>query len=200
MKTELPLTAFLASSEWIDWECPAVQAEIARLGAEANSDEVARAERAFRFVRDEVAHSWDIQSSRVTCAASDVLMHRDGICYAKSHLLAALLRGMGIPAGICYQKLVLFDDPKDGYCLHALNTIYLVSLDRWIRVDARGNKPGIDAQFSLNEERLAFPVRPEFGEIDYAENFAAPHPKIIAALTGSADCRTLCQFHLPAEL
>lgn len=68
--------------------------------------EVEKIDIAFRFVRDEVLHSWDIQSKRVTCDASDVLAAKEGICYAKSHLLAALLRSQDIPAGFCYQRLI----------------------------------------------------------------------------------------------
>jgi len=57
-------------------------------------------------------------------------------------LLAAILRGMDIPAGICYQKLTLYDKPEDGYCIHALNSVYLKDLGKWVRIDARGNKEG----------------------------------------------------------
>ena len=45
----------------------------------------------------------------------------------------------------------------------ALNTVYIDSLQKWIRLDARGNKPGVNAKFSLAEEKLAFPARLEFG-------------------------------------
>ncbi|MBT2393298.1 hypothetical protein J7E87_28690 [Streptomyces sp. ISL-1] len=41
------------------------------------------------------------------------------------------------------------------------------SADRWIRLDARGNKEGVDARFSLDGEHLAWPVDPSQGEIDY---------------------------------
>lgn len=111
---------------------------------------------AFRFVRDQIAHSWDIQSKRVTCKASEVLRYREGICYAKSNLLAALLRSQGIPTGFCYQKLMLFDTPEHGYCVHALNAVFVFDLSRWFRLDARGNKEGIASSFSITEERLAF--------------------------------------------
>ena len=97
--------------------------------------------------------SWDIQSSRVTCKASDVLYYKEGICYAKANLLAALLRSQGIPTGFCYQRLMLFDTPDKGYCIHALNAVYLASINRWIRLDARGNKPGVKAEFSILHEQ-----------------------------------------------
>ncbi len=156
--------------------------------------------RAFHFVRDEIAHSWDIGSRRVTAKASEVLEHAEGICYAKSHLLVALLRCQHIASGVCYQRLTLGDTPDTGYCVHALNTVYLRGAGRWIRLDARGNKPGVDAQFSLNAEQLAFPVRLEMGEWDYLVNYAMPHPKIAATLAAHGDCRLMYAHHLPTEL
>ena len=46
------------------------------------------------------------------------------ICYAKSHLLAGLLRANGIPAAFVYQRLRLNDDGP-LFCLHGLNGAYL---------------------------------------------------------------------------
>lgn len=155
---------------------------------------------AFEFVRDEVSHSWDIQSNRITCKASDVLEHREGICYAKSHLLAALLRSQKIPTGFCYQRLMMFDTPEKGYCIHALNAVYIAELGKWIRLDARGNKPGVNAQFSLNQEQLAFPVNEQLHEIDYPTIYAKPHEKTIAALTNNMKVLDMYKFHLPTEL
>lgn len=155
---------------------------------------------AFAFVRDQIAHSWDIQSQRVTASASDVLRHREGICYAKSHLLTALLRAMGVPCGLCYQRLTLGDTPETGYCVHALNAVYLDGLGRWVRLDARGNKPGVDAQFSLTEERLAFPIREHLGERDYPTIYAEPHQRITEALQAHHDCLAMYQNGLPADL
>lgn len=39
-------------------------------------------------------------------------------------------------------------------------------------MDARGNKVGVDAQFDLEQERLAFPVREDLGEVDYGIVYA----------------------------
>ena len=191
--------AYLESSALIDHAHPAIEAWTAEREADGRLDaDIAR--EAFEFVRDQVAHSWDIGSRRVTAKASDVLKHGEGVCYAKSHLLAALLRRQNIPAGVCYQRLTLGDTPDAGYCIHALNTVYLSERQQWIRLDARGNKPGVDAQFSLAAEKLAFPVRPEMGEHDYFVNYALPHPKIAAALAAHTDCRLMYAHHLPAEL
>ena len=76
-------------------------------------------------MRDEIKHSWDVQDKRVTKSASDVLEQGVGICWAKANLLAALLRACGIPAGICYQRLTLGDVPETGFCIHALNAVYI---------------------------------------------------------------------------
>ena len=199
MRQNDELGAYLEASVLIDHTHPAIETWAAAHDAEGRSD-VDRAQEAFEFVRDRIAHSWDIGSHKVTAKASEVLEHGEGICYAKSHLLAALLRCQGIASGVCYQRLTLGDTPDTGYCIHALNTVYLPSLGRWIRLDARGNKPGVDAQFSTDTELLAYAVRPEMGECDSLINYAVPHPKIAATLAAHTDCRLMYAHHLPTEL
>ncbi|MFR8010211.1 MAG: transglutaminase domain-containing protein [Clostridia bacterium] len=61
------------------------------------NDELGTTKNIYHFVRDQIKHSWDIQDQRVTIRASDVLREKVGICYAKSNLLAALLRANHIP-------------------------------------------------------------------------------------------------------
>jgi transglutaminase-like putative cysteine protease len=196
--TEAPFEAYLASAPLIEVDAPEIGAFVdERL---RGLDEVETAGEVFRFVRDEVSHSWDVQGHRVTRSALDVLEYREGICYAKSHLAAALLRRAGLPAGICYQRLTLFDDASGGHAVHALNTVFLGSLDRWIRFDARGNKPGVDAQFSLDAERLAFAIRPDHGEIDYLRNHAEPHPRIARTLIENDDAMVMYRNGLPSAL
>ncbi len=115
----------------------------------------------------------------VTCKASDVLLHGTGFCYAKSHLLAALIRANGIPAGLCYQRLTIsYDQPP--FCIHGLNAVYLEA-HGWYRVDPRGNKPGVDAAFCPPKEQLAFPIITE-GEADLSEIWAEPMPLIVNTL------------------
>lgn len=99
------------------------------------------------------------------------MINKTGICWTKSCLLAALLRANGIPAGISYQLLTRAEeDDRDGYVIHALNTVFISELNKWIRLDARGNKENVHAKFSLEEEKLAFPIRSQLGEIDYRDN------------------------------
>ncbi|MFZ7119804.1 MAG: transglutaminase-like domain-containing protein [Eubacteriaceae bacterium] len=74
----------------------------------------------FEYVRDNINHTIDVMGKKVTSKASEVLIHKEGICYAKSHLLAALLRYHKIPAGFCYQKLILCDESAPYKILHGL--------------------------------------------------------------------------------
>jgi len=154
-------------------------------------DEIEIVRAAFTYVRDSIAHSFDIQGSRVTCKASEVLFYGHGICHAKANLLAALLRSQGIPTGFCYQRLTKGDTPDTGYCIHSLIGVYLKTLDRWIRLDARGNKLGVNAQFCLEQEKLAFPIRPEYQEEEYPLIYTEPNINTVAALQQSTDCQML---------
>jgi transglutaminase-like putative cysteine protease len=169
---------YLLASTYIDFDAPDVQAAARRLAEGASSElDVARA--CFEFVRDEIRHSSDYKLNPVTCKASDVLRHQTGYCYAKSHLLAALLRANGIPAGLCYQRLSIGDSGAP-YCLHGLNAVYLRDVG-WYRIDARGNKPGVDARFEPPAERLAFAIRAQ-EERTLPEVWAEPLPVVVHAL------------------
>ena len=183
----------------VDYSHPAVQDAIHHLSTPEDT-ETERVRRTYEFVRDSIDHSCDIQGTQVTCTASEVLLYGEGLCYAKSHLLAALLRAQGILTGFCYQRLVLEPTPKMSYALHGLNAVYLPSEARWIRLDARGNKPYVQAEFSTKEERLAYVVRPELDEIDYPTIYAQPHPKVVKALREHTNCLHLCQSFLPDRL
>lgn len=176
------LEQFLQSSYYIDWQQPAVLAMARELGGAA-TDPVEIARCCFGFVRDQIRHSWDYRQNPVTCKASEVLAHATGYCYAKSHLLAALLRGNGIPAGLCYQRLSLTGGGAP-YCLHGLNAVWLPDYG-WYRLDARGNKAGVDAQFCPPLERLAFTVTAS-GEADLPEVWPEPLPVVLQVLTDYA--------------
>ncbi|MEV8531658.1 transglutaminase family protein [Streptomyces sp. NPDC051211] len=178
------LSAYLAADEAIDHDHPLVQ-ETADALWTATGDAYSYAKVAFEFVRDTVPHSNDAGDLRVTWRASDVLRLRTGICYAKAHAVAALLRARGIPTALCYQ--LLGEDDGSGLVVHGLIAVRMPGEDRWARQDPRGNKPGVDARFSLDREQLAFPVRPELGEIDHPVLYAVPHPAVLTALQESAD-------------
>jgi transglutaminase-like putative cysteine protease len=169
---------YLQVSEVINWQHPDVmeRAEKIALGCETVP---AIAKACFEWVRDEIKHSFDYQMNPLTCRASDVLQYRTGYCFAKSHLLAALLRANQIPAGFCYQRLSI-DDKGAPYSLHGLNAIHLPGVG-WYRVDARGNRTGVNAQFNPPQEQLAFRIQlPE--EADFPAILAEPIQVVLAAL------------------
>lgn len=174
---------YLEATEYIDWQQPDVVKKAQSLAYGLLTDEeVAKA--CFEFVRDEIKHSWDYQMNPVTCKASDVLFHGTGYCYAKSHLLAALLRANEIPAGLCYQRLTISND-EPPFCLHGLNAVYLKQ-HGWYRIDARGNKEGVDAQFIPPLEQLAFPILSE-GEADFPEIWSEPLTVVVGVLKRYSD-------------
>ncbi|WP_411133235.1 transglutaminase domain-containing protein [Streptomyces sp. C10] len=183
------ISAYLAADEVIDHEHPRVRATAATLSVGA-PDAYTYAKAAFEFVRDTIPHSQDAGDPRVTWRASDVLAQRTGICYAKAHALAALLRAEGIPTALCYQKFEV---------VHGLVAVKLPGEGRWARQDPRGNKPGVDAQFRLDREQLAFTVRPECNELDYPVLFAEPHPVVLQCLREAVDRPHLWQT-LPTDL
>jgi transglutaminase-like putative cysteine protease len=185
--------AWLAPSAVVDCGDRQVRQQAQAL-AQGAAERVEVAQRCFLFVRDAIAHSFDIGSGQVTCRASEVLRHGHGICYAQSHLLAALLRANGIPAGFSYQRLC---DDEGGYCLHGFNTLYLPQ-HGWYRVDARGNTNGIDAQFCPPQERLAFAAAAR-GEVDYGLNLAEPLPCVVRALQEAGDAEAL-RLRLPSAI
>jgi transglutaminase-like putative cysteine protease len=186
------LAPFLAASAAVDRDHPAVQrlANAVRRRCDVDTMRIA-----YDTVRDRYPHSMDIDAAAVSISASDVLRHGHGICFAKSHLLAAVLRACGIATGLSYQKLA----GGERTYLHALNAVWLREEERWIRLDARGNKPGVDAKFSTGIEVLAFPIRPDQGERDFAEIHARPLPSTLAALRSSLTTIELAR-RLPGDM
>jgi len=152
----------------------------------------------YEFVRDNISHSADINADIITCAASEVLKAGHGICFAKSHLLAALLRCKAIPTGFCYQK-ILVDEVTPVLVYHGLNGVYIKDYEKWIRLDARGNKTGVNAQFSIEAEQLAFSIRPEMGEVDCFIVYPNPDIEVLEKLRKSKT-RTELWENLPTEL
>ena len=82
-----------------------------------------------------------------------------------------ILRGPGDPAGSGDLRTT---------SLHGLNAVWLAGTG-WYRIDARGNRAGIDAQFSPPVERLAFSIGRE-GEVDFPEVWAEPLSVVVEAL------------------
>ncbi|MCC3418896.1 MAG: transglutaminase family protein [Microcoleus sp. PH2017_01_SCD_O_A] len=172
------MKTYLAATDIIDRDHPAILALANKIASQHHTSE-AIAQSSFEWVRDEIRHSYDYQMNPVTCRASDVLKHKTGYCFAKSHLLAALLRANNIPAGFCYQRLS-FDDKGAPYTLHGFNAVYLPKVG-WYRIDARGNRDNVNAQFTPPQEQLAFKIQfPE--EADFQTILSEPLRVVVEAL------------------
>lgn len=189
---------YLVCDEVIDFDNEAV-AELADSLYRAAENETDFVRRAYEFVRGSILHSLETDDDTVTCSASQVLAAGHGICYARAHLLAALLRSHAVPAGFCYQKISLSGDPASLPVCHGLNGVYLREYGKWIRLDAGGTTDNAGAYFSVDEEHLAFALRPECGESDSRLIYAAPDANIIRALR-SHSSRAALWAALPTEL
>ncbi len=187
---------FLASSKYVDFNTSNIKVKASELFSDGMSD-IEKARIAFEFVRDEIPHSFDCDATVITARASDALKHRTGICHAKANLLAALLRSQGIPAGFCFQRITLADDDSMGYCVHAFNAVHISG--KWIKLDARGNKPGVHTHFSTEEPSLAFECRPEYEEHFWEGIYAEPHLATMRALEESRCLQDVIE-KLPDEI
>ncbi|MDE6749766.1 MAG: transglutaminase-like domain-containing protein [Lachnospiraceae bacterium] len=189
---------YLKHDNVIDYENEAIS-ELADTLFKKADNELDFIKTAYEFVRDNISHSADVNEEIITCTASEVLKAGHGICFAKSHLLAALLRCKSVPSGFCYQKLILDDETAPVLIYHGLNGVYIKDYKKWIRLDARGNKAGVNAQFSIETEQLAFPVRPEMGESDSFIIYPDPDIKVLEQMRKSKT-RTELWDNLPTEL
>ena len=169
---------YLEATEIIDYKNKEVHTLAMSLAKDCKTD-TQIAKKCYEYVRDNINHSGDYKDDITTYKASDVLKHKTGWCYAKSHLLVGLLRANGIPTGFTYQRLSCSEYKKDIYCLHGLNSIYLKEFG-WYRVDVRGNKEGVNAQFNPPYEELAF----ELGEHEFelCEILSEPLEVVVCAL------------------
>ncbi len=169
------LNKYLEETDIIDFSNKNIQILSKELSKDYKNDEEI-AKKVFEYVRDEIRHVGDYKLNIQACKASEVLEQKAGWCYAKSHLLAALLRANNIPVGFCYQRLSCSEYKKGIYCLHGLNAIYLEKYG-WYKVDARGNKEGVNAQFNPPYEKLAFEL--EEDEYDFEDIYEKPMEAVI---------------------
>lgn len=180
---EPDFSKYLQETDVIDISSNEVQAVCQRFD-EFKNDEIELAKRVFEFVQNEFPHSSDCKRTELSITASDVIKNGHGICMAKSHLFAAILRNFGIPVGFCYQ--ILRAKTPNHFYPHGFNAVYFKSLGRWIRLDARGNKPGQNARFSVEEEFLAYKPDNFKNEVDLPMYFTNPYK-------GMIDCMRKCK-------
>ena len=138
------LSDYLAEDEIIDHGHPAVR-ELAERLRGGNAEETAAA--VFAYVRDEIGHSYDVGQWSAAYRASDVLAAGNSICHGQAHLLTALLRAEGIPAGLCYQQLS---------AVHGLVGVHWPA--GWVRLDPR--EPSAGFATTPADERLVYPDAP----------------------------------------
>jgi len=169
---------FLEETDIIDFSNKHVK-DLAEVLSSGDKTDLEIAKNCFEHVRDEINHTGDFKDNITTCKASDVLKYKTGWCYAKSHLLAALLRANNIPTGFCYQRLSCSEYKKDIYCLHGLNAIHLKGYG-WYKIDARGNKEGVNAQYNPPKEKLAFELQEN--EFNLPEIYSEPLDVVIKTL------------------
>lgn len=191
------MNGYLEDTIIIDWQTPPVWEKARELVAACSSEEEC-ARTLFEWVRDEIPHSDDIETDSVTCRASSVLKEGTGLCFAKSHLLAAFLRATGIPAGFGYQRLRR-DTPGSGYSLHGFVCAYLAQHDRWIVLDARGNNERVHAEFDIDEPSFAYQPDSAEGEETIEIIFTRPRRNLVDLLEGNHSLEKL-RPHIPGEL
>lgn len=168
---------YLERSDFINYDdCEIIN--ISNMLAEKSSNEIDLIKNVYEYVRDEIHHTMDIQQNEIVSTAAQVLEKQHGICFAKSFLLAAMLRYLKIPTGLCYQKLW-----DSRYFLHGLNAVYIKQIDKWIRLDARGNKSGINAQFDIEIEKVCYKPKRFLGELDYPTVYYKPPQRVIETFT-----------------
>jgi hypothetical protein len=71
-----------------------------------------------------------------------------------------------------------------------MNAVYLKGYG-WYRIDARGNKAGVNAEFCPPIEKLAFPILDD-NESDFREIWPEPLPMVVNILT---ECNTVEQVY-----
>jgi transglutaminase-like putative cysteine protease len=91
---------------------------------------------------------------------------------------------------MCYQRLTIVND-KPPFSLHGLNAVHLPDIG-WYRIDARGNKEGVEANFTPPKEKLAFPIVID-GEANFQEIWSEPLPVVISLLESSSSYKEVAE-------
>lgn len=185
------LGSYLRCTDLINFNDHAVSLLAGSVTGDDNLDTVRRA---FEMVRDRYPHSCDAGKDRVACTASDVIRLGHGLCFAKSNLLAALLRYNGIPAGFCYEKV---RRDTDGFVLHGFNAVALDGC--WKKIDARGNNDSVQVYFFPHGDMLAYPADISAGELEYPGVYPDPLPDVIRVLRAGPDVSSVI-LNLPGDL
>lgn len=185
---------FLEETEYADFSAQSIRELSERLFDNLTTDGE-RIKAAFDFVNTQIPHTADIGGNVLPFRASEVLAAGTGVCFAKSNLLAALLRSVGIKTGFAYQYLTLDDkDDSQGYAIHGLNAVYYGG--KWLLMDARG---GRSAVFSLERHVIAFPLKKKYGEY-FIDGVFARQDSGVVKLFGEISSRTELWRSIPQKI
>jgi hypothetical protein len=191
------ISDYLESSDIIDYDHPLITNAVQQL-TYGLKDNISKARAIYEFTRDHIFYSYDINANSVTITASEVFDKGHGICFAKSHLLAALMRAADIPAGFCYQ--LIYDNDSGRLIVHGINAVYIDEMEKWVRLDSchRVAEEDLWACDPFKESTVR-PINSELGEKEDLTVYHAPKKKIIKALM-AADSLEVLKDLIPAKL
>lgn len=190
------ISDYLECSDIIDYDNPLVQHAARQLTNDYN-DNLSKARVIYEFTRDHIFHSFQINVTSVTKKASEVLDQGHGICFAKAHLLAALMRASGIPAGFCYQ--IRYDNDLERLIVHGFNGVFIDELGKWVRLDACMNVEADDWGFDPFKEQSVRSVDKKLGESDDYIVYTSPSKKILKIFSNSDTLEELKSL-IPAKI
>ena len=194
-KPERPdLDDYLKSDDIIDFDDPLIEEAVEQL-IKGLKDNISKAQAIFEFVRDQIFHSFQINATSITLKASEVLDKGHGVCYAQSHLVAALMRGAGIPAGLCYR----IDEDEDGPVVHGYNAIHIDEIGKWICLDASIKPEENPTSLNFDRDTLEWTAGREFAGYGDSTVYINPSKRVIKALKS---CRNVDELknNLPDKI
>lgn len=182
-KPERPdVSDYLECSDSIDYNHPLVEDAADQL-TYGLKDNLTKARAIYDFVKDQIFNSFQINATSVTIKASEVIDKGHGVCYAKAHLLAALMRASDIPAGLCYQ--LRYDDETEQVIVHGFNAVYIKELNKWIRLDASRHTDDDQWRFDPSCESPELSIDKSIGEYDDYIVYLSPSKRVMKALNTS---------------
>ncbi|HHU90859.1 MAG TPA: transglutaminase domain-containing protein [Clostridiaceae bacterium] len=190
------ISNYLENSDIIDFDHPLVSQTAEQL-TYGLKDNLSKAREIYKFTRDHIFNSFEINATSVTRTASEVLDKGHGICFAKSHLLAALMRASDIPAGFCYQ--ILYDEDFERLIVHGFNGVFIEELDKWFRIDTCLHVDVNDWEFDPFKDSATKTIREEIGEYDDFTIYHVPNKKILKILTAADTLEELIHL-IPSEI
>ena len=190
------ISDYLENSDVLDYDHPLV-AQTAEHLTYGLKDNLSKARAIYKFTRDHIFDSFQINATSVTITASEVLDKGHGICFAKAHLLVALMRASGIPAGFCYQTR--YDDDLERLIIHGFSGVHIQELDKWVRIDACMQVDANDWGFDPFKESTIRSVKEEIGEYDDFIVYHTPSKKLLKALSLADTLEELMNL-IPSEI